>query len=120
MLKLSKVYPIVLAIAGFVPVIALAAAPNPLAVDTLLTQIKNSLNTVVIILFILEALFFIWGAIQFIIKADPKTAEQGRAYMLWSVIAMAVTVAAWGFARIIIQYFGAGGEVTPTIPGGIN
>lgn len=120
MSKLSKVYPLILTLAGFAPVIALAQAPNPVQVNQILTNITGALNTIVTMLFILEALFFIWGAIQFIIKSDPKSSEQGRSYMLWSVIAMAVTVAAWGFARIIIQYFGTGGVTTPTIPGGIQ
>lgn len=118
MSKLSKIYPAVLAIAGLAPAIALAQ--DPAKVNQILTNITGALNTVVTMLFILEALFFIWGAIQFIIKSDPKSAEVGRSYMLWSVIAMAVTVAAWGFARIIIQYFGVGGVDTPTKPGGIQ
>ena len=117
MIKLSKVYPVVLAIAGFAPAIALAQDPSQ--VNQILTNITGALNTIVTMLFILEALFFIWGAIQFIIKADPKSSEAGRNYMLWSVIAMAVTVAAWGFARIIIRYFGTGGVTTPTTPGGL-
>ena len=120
MLKLSKVYPVMLAIAGFAPAIALAQTTNPTQVNEILTNIQNTLNTVVTLLFILEALLFIWGAIQFIIKADPKSSEMGRNYMLWSVIAMAVTVAAWGFARIIIRYFGTGGVNTPVIPGGLQ
>lgn len=118
MSKFSKVYPVVLTIVAFAPAIALAQ--DPAKVNLILTNITGALNTIVTMLFILEALFFIWGAIQFIIKQDAKAAEAGRSYMLWSVIAMAVTVAAWGFARLIIQYFGVGGVITPTIPGGIQ
>lgn len=118
MSKLSKFYPVVLAIAGFAPAIALAQ--DATQVNNILINIDAALDTIVAILFLLEALFFIWGVIQFIIKADPKSSEQGRSYMLWSIIAMTATVAAWGIVKLLVRYFGVGGVTTPLIPGGIQ
>ena len=78
-------------------------------------------DRIVTILFILESAVFIYGAITKVIN-PPNIKQQAMAsqYMLWSIIAMAATVAAWGFARILIVYFGIGGADIPTEPGPIS
>ena len=77
-------------------------------------------NRIVTILFILESATFIYGAITKVIS-PPNIKQQTAAsqYMTWSIIAMAATVGAWGFAQLLIRYFGIGGASIPTEPGPI-
>src|SRR3989344_83570 len=88
------------------PFIALAADPNNQQVDTVLDNIRQDLNSVIGILTILATLVFIWGVILFITSAgDPSKHADGRQYMIWGIVALAVIGAAWAVANVIIVYF---------------
>lgn len=116
---LSKIYAPLILVSSVLPLAALAQ--DKAQVDAILTNVTNAMNTIVTLLFIVEAAVFIWGVIQFITKGDDPAAQtKAKSMMLWSVVGMTVTVAAWGIARLIIRYFGVGGQTTPTAPGGIT
>lgn len=55
----------------------------------------------------LALLAFLWGVAQYIRKGgDPGEREQGRQFMLWGVIGLAVMASVWGLVRIITNTIG--------------
>lgn len=52
-------------------------------------------------------LAFLWGVAQYIRKgSDPKEREQGRQFMLWGIIGLAVMASVWGLVRILTNTLG--------------
>ena len=89
---------------GLLPFISLAAK----SVDEILNQFKNTLNTVIVIIFALATVVFGWGIVQYISAGgNDEKLKAGRQHMLWGIIGMAVMLAAWGLAKILINYLGA-------------
>ena len=87
------------------PIAALAAARSG-DVPELLVRVKGTLNLVIAVLLVIATLVFIWGVILFITSAgDPSKHADGRQYMIWGIVALAVIAAAWAVANVIIVYF---------------
>ncbi len=83
------------------------------ALDPIFTSIEGAFTTIITILFALATLAFIWGVIQYIISKGPDEQAKAKTLMLWGIIALAVMAAMWGFARILVNFFGAGGTAIP-------
>lgn len=67
-------------------------------------------------MFILATLLFIWGVVKFIGGAHDSTErEEGRTFMIYGVVALAVMVGVWGLVFILTNTFGVG-NVVPQIP----
>ena len=106
--KLAKLYPLFLI--GLLPAMS-AFAQTSMTVDTLLSQVKTTLNTVIVLLFILESVVLIFGVIRLISSAgDPAANKGAKNLIFYSVIGMAVTIAAWAIARILVNYFIGSGD----------
>ena len=89
---------------GLLPFISLAAK----SVDEILNQFKNTLNTVIVIIFALATVVFGWGIVQYISAGgNDEKLKAGRQHMLWGIIGMAVMMAVWGLAKILANYLGA-------------
>jgi hypothetical protein len=60
---------------------------------------------------------FIWGVIKFfIINADEEAKrEQGKQFMIWGIIALAVMLSVWGLVGILSNTFGLSGSVLPQV-----
>ncbi len=85
--------------------------------DTLITQANTTLNSIIRLLFVLITIYFIWGVIVYVTAGgDDEKLAKGKKHMLWGIIGLAVVGAAWGFAKIIMDYFGVTGSESPTIP----
>ncbi|HEY4493776.1 MAG TPA: hypothetical protein VJB98_04130 [Candidatus Paceibacterota bacterium] len=66
----------------------------------------------------LGLVYFIWGLVQFIGKAgDEAGRTEGKAKMLWGIIAIFVIVSVWGLVGILREsFFGGGADKTPPPP----
>lgn len=73
-------------------------------------------KSVIPFLFAIATLAFIWGSIKFfIIDADEEAKrEQGRQFMLWGIIALAVMISMWGLVGLLSSSFG-GSNVLPYV-----
>lgn len=96
---------------------ATAPALNPIAVGgencTLEGKValKNLLcyatklinDSVIPLIFAVATAFFIWGAVKFfIINSDEEAKrEQGKQFMIWSIIAFTVMLSIWGLVKIV-------------------
>jgi len=95
----------------------LASTAQALTLDELIAKANTTLNSVIGLLFILITIYFIWGVIVYVTAGgDDEKLAKGKKHMLWGIIGLAVVGAAWGFAQIVMNYFGLQGGESPTIP----
>jgi hypothetical protein len=75
-------------------------------------------KSVIPFIFALAMVFFVWGAVKFfIINSDEEAKrEQGKQFMLWGIIALAVMISVWGLVNILRTTFGFGtGSFLPSV-----
>ncbi len=52
---------------------------------------------------------FLWGALKFILNAgEEEKRNQGKQFMLWGIIALAVMISVWGLVNIVTETFDIG------------
>ncbi len=86
-------------------------------INTILTNFKETLNIVLTLLFVLITIYFIWGVIVYVTAGgDDEKLARGKKHMLWGIIGLAVVAAAWGFARLLTDYFGVSDTTLPIPP----
>jgi hypothetical protein len=93
---------------------------NPKFQDVL-SYISSIINSSVIpLIFALATVMFVWGVVQFfIINANEEAKRaQGKQFMIWGIIALAVMLSVWGLVGILGTTFGIDDmqflpEVTP-------
>lgn len=73
--------------------------------------------SVIPFIFSIAVLTFIWGVVKFfIINADEEAKRQeGKQFMLWGVIALAVMISVWGLVNILGKTFNLNTSVLPTV-----
>ena len=97
---------------------AACSFPGPKFQDVLcyITGIIN--NSIIPLIFALATVMFVWGVVQFfIINADEeKKRAQGKQFMIWGIIALAVMLSVWGLVGILSTTFGiTGGSFLPHV-----
>ena len=73
------------------------------------TGIIGALNIVVMpIIITLAFLVFIWGVIHyFFIHGDDETKRaEGRQFIMWGILAMALLFSVWGLVGLLLSTFG--------------
>ena len=83
-----------------------------------ITYIICIINSAIIpLMFAVAVVFFVWGVIKFfIINADEEAKrEQGKQFMLWGIIALAVMLSIWGLVNILGVTFGVNSSVLPHV-----
>ncbi len=89
-----------------------------------LCYVRSIINDSVIpFMFAVATVFFIWGAVKFfILNADEEAQrDQGRQFMIWGIVAIAVMLSVWGLVGILTSTFGIDGSVLPKVcPGGVG
>lgn len=111
MTTLKKYYPLAIAAFSLMPFVAGAQA-----LDTIISRVSGTLNTIIGVLFVVATIVFLWGVISFIANsADEAKRNKAKAIMTWGIIGLAVMAAVWGIVQVLVQYFNVGGQ---GIPGG--
>jgi len=111
---------ILAAISMVMPALVLAATGE--TVSSEVDIIKGYFNQFLTLLIGLAILVFVFYVIKyFIIQSDgPTSRQEGRNYILWSVIALFVILSVWGIVNIFLNTFDLGNEGnTPTDIGNI-
>jgi hypothetical protein len=68
---------------------------------------KAIVNPILLLLFAGGLLFFLWGALEFIIAAEnPGKREEGKSHMLWGVIGMFVMASVYAILSVGLNTFG--------------
>lgn|SRR3989344_950338 len=74
-------------------------------------------KSVVPFIFAIAIVMFIWGAIKFLIidAGEEKKREEGKQFMLWGIIALAVMISIWGLVSILGNTFGIDPTFLPKV-----
>ena len=74
-------------------------------------------KSVIPLIFALAVVMFIWGAVKFfIIDADEEAKRtQGKQFMIWGIIALAVMISVWGLVNILGTTFNIDTSVIPRV-----
>jgi hypothetical protein len=76
-------------------------------------------DSIIPLIFALAVVMFIWGAVKFfIINADEEAKRaQGKQYMIWGIVALAVMLSVWGLVGILQTTFNlkTGSSVLPQV-----
>ena len=84
----------------------------------LLCYVTRIINDAIIpLIFALAVVFFVWGAVKFfIINADEEAKRaQGKQFMIWGIIALAVMVSILGLVSILSNTFNINSSVLPQV-----
>lgn len=74
-------------------------------------------NSIIPLIFTLAVAMFTWGAVKFFIinSGEEEKREQGKQFMIWAVIALAVMVSVWGLVRVVGGTFNLNTSVLPQV-----
>lgn len=85
-----------------------------------ITRIIN--DSIIPLIFSIAVVMFVWGMVQFfILNADEEAKRtQGKQFMIWGIIALAVMLSVWGLVAILGGTFNIKTTVLPHVcpPGG--
>lgn len=70
---------------------------------------------IVPLIFAIATIVFLWGVVKFIQAKSTDEKSEGRKFMLWGIIALAVMLSIWGIVSIIGGTFGVK-NVVPQLP----
>jgi hypothetical protein len=73
------------------------------------TGIIGAINTVVVpVIFSLSFAVFVWGVVKyfFLHGSEETSREEGRQFILWGLIGLAVLFSVWGFVNILLSTLG--------------
>ena len=73
----------------------------------ILQVFANLINLATPIVVALALLYFFWGLAKYILAAGDKEGEkaEGRAIMIWGILALFVMVSVWGIINVIRDTF---------------
>ena len=111
----SSIAPALSSITGTNATCTLAGNPKFQDVLCYITGIIN--NSIIPLIFALATVMFIWGVVQFfILNADEeKKRAQGKQFMIWGIVALAVMLSVWGLVGILGSTFGVNSSVLPQV-----
>lgn len=74
-------------------------------------------NSIIPLIFAIAGIMFIWGVVNFfIINADEEAKRaQGKQFMIWGIIALAVMMSVWSLVGIFGATFGLDTSVLPKV-----
>jgi len=73
------------------------------------TGIIGVMNTIVVpIIFAFTFAAFVWGVVKyfFLHGGEEKSRAEGRQFILWGILGMAVLFSVWGFVNIVLSTLG--------------
>ena len=90
-----------------------------MTITKLIENILDFINgTLIYLVFALAFIFFIWGVFKYFILggASDETREEGKKFIVWGIVALAVMVSVWGLVNLLVDTFGFGGAARPCLP----
>lgn len=89
------------------PSFALAQAGGATNITTLLFTLTGYVNDIIGFLVTAAVLLFVYGVIRYMLAGgDEDAVKQGRSFILWGLIGLAVIVSVWGLVNILTGSFG--------------
>lgn len=88
-------------------------------ISYIICRISGFINSIIPILISLGVVYFIWGVISYAIAKEEEAKKEGRARIIYGIIALLVIVSIWGLVAILQNTFGigsAGSGTTTYVP----
>ena len=116
MLNMNKLMKLVVAGLVIFPSVAFAQG----RITYLVSDVRQIIDTLIIIVAGIALLVFFWGLAKFILKVggDEEAVKEGKTLMIWGVVALFVMVSVWGIIRVIQGELlpGTNFDTAPRIP----
>lgn len=110
---MKKILYIVISLFTVTPFIASAAVTD---FKSLMQLFVNLLGSVIGLLYMAAFVAFFWGIALFILNTnDDKKREEGKTWMLWSVIALFVMITIWGLVGLLVNTVGINPLIIPQL-----
>ena len=109
MKKIIVSFSSVLGLSALAPLFASAASidcGNGGDIAYIICRIGGFINSIIPILIALGVVYFIWGVISFAIAKEEEAKKEGRARIIYGLIALLVIVSIWGLIGILQTTFG--------------
>ncbi|MEX2052535.1 MAG: hypothetical protein WD991_02490 [Candidatus Paceibacterota bacterium] len=76
--------------------------------DSFMRSVNNNIiNPLILFLFALAVVYFLWGALEFIMKQDNEEAKTtGKSHMLWGIIGITIMIGVWAILGVIQSTMG--------------
>lgn len=73
--------------------------------NTTISTLTDSINTVILFLFVVATVIFLWGMVRYVSAAgDEEKTKEARQMIIWGVIFLAVMIALWGFVNVVLDF----------------
>lgn len=106
---MKKTRYIILAMLAGLPSFAFAAVTD---FRSLMQLFADLLGSVIGVLYMFAFAAFFWGIVLFVFNTnDDKKRQEGKSWMLWSVVALFVMITIWGLVGLLVNTVG----ISPTI-----
>lgn len=93
---------------------------NTSTLQSLFTSLIAFINTILVpLVFALAFFLFLFGVFRYFFSSGAKADEgrtEGKKFIMWGVIALAVMISVWGLVNILVRTFGFQNETTPCLP----
>ncbi len=70
------------------------------------------LQAILPVLFLVGLLVFVWGVVKFMMSQDSSEREQGKQFIIWGIVGLAVMFSVWGLVDLLGTTF----NVNKTVP----
>lgn len=110
-------------LAAFLPMFAFAQTVQLGYFTNLLSQAQTIITNILLpLIFAAALLVFLWGVFNFFVwgGGNEDKREEGKKFMLYGLIGLAVMVAVWGIVNLLISILGVNPNqnvVIPRVPG---
>lgn len=83
---------------------------------SLMQLFVNLLGSVMGLLYMAAFVAFFWGIALFILNTnDDKKRQEGKTWMLWSIIALFVMITIWGLVGLLVNTVGVNPLIIPQL-----
>ncbi|MEK7569645.1 MAG: hypothetical protein AAB500_02025 [Patescibacteria group bacterium] len=74
-------------------------------------------SSVIPLMFALAVVLFVWGAVKYFLLSgsEEQKRSEGKQFMLWGIIALAVMISIWGLVKILGETFNIGTSTLPQV-----
>lgn len=105
----------------FLPVLASAATlePDISKITPYSNGIINIINDILVpVIIAIAFISFLWGVYKYFIKGgtEAKEREEGRTYVMWSIIGFVVILSIWALVTLVSNVTGLTGTQAPKPP----
>ena len=82
-----------------------------------INTLKDLVGSLIPIIMGIGVIVFFVGVIRFVLAGDdPEKRAEGRSYMIYGIVGLAVMASVWGIVKLIQGTFGVGTDTTISAP----